>query len=161
MADVVGWDGLYEQDALAWAERQAGLLRRLAAGERVGEAVDWAHVVEEVAEVGLSELRACQSLLVQAMTHLLKLHAWPDSEAVAHWRGEIAGFLASARRNFTPSMGQRIDLAGLYADALYGVRAEELADAASLPAACPFVLDELLVERPGIVGLLRKLAERS
>ena len=35
-------DGLYDRDALAWAEQQAELLRRLAAGERVNDAVDWA-----------------------------------------------------------------------------------------------------------------------
>ncbi len=52
-------DGLYERYALAWAERQAGLLRRLAAGEQLREPVDWAHVIEEVADVGLAELRAC------------------------------------------------------------------------------------------------------
>ena len=72
-------DGLYERDALAWADRQAALLRRVAAGEGVNEAVDWPHVIEEVQDVGLSELRACQSLLEQVLTHLLKLHAMPDS----------------------------------------------------------------------------------
>ena len=59
-------DGLYERDALAWSERQADLLRRLAAGERLNEAVDWPNVIEEVQDVGLSELRAVRSLLVQA-----------------------------------------------------------------------------------------------
>ncbi|HJS84839.1 MAG TPA: DUF29 family protein, partial [Acetobacteraceae bacterium] len=70
---------LYEQDALAWSEQQAALLRRLAAGGAVNAAVDWPHVIEEVQDVGLSELRACQSLLRQAMMHLLRLHAWPSS----------------------------------------------------------------------------------
>ncbi len=74
-------DGLYEHDALAWADRQAALLRRLMTGERVNNAVDWPNVIEEVQDVGLSELRACQSLLQQAMVHLLKLHAWPGSRA--------------------------------------------------------------------------------
>jgi len=68
-------DDLYRRDALAWAEQQAALLRRLAAGERLNEAVDWPNVIDEVQDVGLSELRACQSLLQQATTHLLKLHA--------------------------------------------------------------------------------------
>ena len=40
-------DGLYERDALAWSDRQAGLLRRIAAGERLNEAVDWANVIED------------------------------------------------------------------------------------------------------------------
>lgn len=33
-------EGLYKRDALAWAERQAALLRRLAASELLNEAVD-------------------------------------------------------------------------------------------------------------------------
>ena len=35
-------DGLYERDALAWAEKQLVLLRQMAAGELVTGAVDWA-----------------------------------------------------------------------------------------------------------------------
>lgn len=56
-------DGLYEHDILTWAEQQAALLRRLAKGERVDAAVDWPHVIEELQDVGLAELRACESLL--------------------------------------------------------------------------------------------------
>ena len=151
-------DGLYERDALAWAERQAALLRRLAAGERVNEAVDWPHVIEEVQDVGLSELRACQSLLVQALAHLLKLRAWPDNPAAAHWRGETASFLAGARRNFTPSMQQRIDLAELYADALYEMRSrsDDTSEPRPLPGRCPFTLDELLAGRPGVAALMAR-----
>ena len=139
-------DGLYEHDALAWAERQAALLRRLALGEGVNAAVDWPHVIEEVQDVGLSELRSCQSLLLQAMTHLLKLHAWPGSQSAAHWRGEAGVFLDDAGQRFTPSMRQRIELEALYAKALR--RAREATDAAGaqgpLPDACPFRLDVLL-----------------
>ena len=148
-------DGLYERDALAWAERQAGLLRRMAAGEPVREGVDWAHVIEEVADVGLSELRACRSLLRQAMVHLLKLHAAPDSQAVEHWHSEVAGFLTDARDVFSPSMRQRIDLSELYADALY--RAKIGGRSRPSPEACPFVLDDLLAVRADVMGLVAKL----
>ena len=156
-------DGLYERDALAWAEHQAGLLRRLAAGERLNEAVDWAHVIEEVADVGLSELRACRSLLRQAMLHLLKLHAWPDSEAAGHWRSEVVGFLADARDRFTPSMRQRIGLDELYAAALRGVRAgSEGGPALAFPELCPFALDELLAGDVGrLVARLRGEPEQN
>lgn len=148
-------DGLYERDALAWAKRQARLLRRVAAGELVNDAVDWAHVIEEVADVGLSELRACRSLLRQAMVHLLKLHAAPDSQAVEHWQGEVAGFLTDARDVFSPSMRQRIDLGELYADALY--RAKIGNGLRRSPEACPFVLDDLLAVRADVMGLVAKL----
>jgi hypothetical protein len=139
-------DGLYEHDALAWAEQQAELLRRLAAGERLNARVDWPHVIEEVRDVGLSELRACQSLLQQAMVHLLKLQAWPDSPSAAHWRDEAGTFLDDAARRFTPSMRQRVELDELYAKALRRARTA-LADRDPplvLPAACPFTLDGLL-----------------
>ena len=154
-------DDLYQRDVLVWAERQADWLRRLAAGERVNDdAVDWPNVIEEVRDVGLSELRVCQSLLVQAMAHLLKIHAWPDSPAVAHWRGEIAAFLAGARRSFTPSMRQRIGLADLYADALYQVRAgaDDTVEPHPLPKVCPFTLDDLLNGRPDIARLANSVS---
>ena len=139
-------DGLYERDALAWAEQQAALLRRLATGERLNAAVDWPNVIEEVHDVGLSELRACQSLLQQALVHLLKLHAWPTSKAAGHWRDEAGIFLDDAGRRFTPSMRQRIGLDDLYARALRRARTgtDDAGVARPLPEECPFTPDELL-----------------
>lgn len=61
-------NGLYERDALAWSDQQADLLRRIAAGERLNEAVDWPNVIEGAQDVGLYGLRACESLIQQAMT---------------------------------------------------------------------------------------------
>ena len=151
-------DGLYERDALAWAEQQAELLRRLAAGERVNAAVDWPHVIEEVHDLGLSELRACQSLLQQAIMHLLKLHAWPDDPAASHWREEAGIFLDDAERRFAPSMRQRIDLDKLYAKALRRARANATSPvgSAALPGVCPFDIDDLL--SGDLERLLPKLA---
>ncbi len=139
-------DDLYERDALTWGETQSGLLRRLAAGERVNEQIDWANVIEEVQDVGLSELRACRSLLVQAMRHILKLGAWPNSLARSHWFEEAATFLLDARRAYTPSMRQRIDIASLYHDALAVVLlvTDDSGPRAGLPEVCPFTLDDLL-----------------
>lgn len=68
-------DDLYDRDVLIWSEQQAELLRRLAAGERVNDALDWPNLIEEVESVGRLELHACQSLLRQALVHLLKCHA--------------------------------------------------------------------------------------
>lgn len=155
-------DGLYERDALAWAERQAELLRRLAAGERTNEAVDWPNVIEEVHDVGLSELRACQSLLEQALAHLLKLHALPQDQATRHWRDEVRAFLNDAQRRFTPSMRQRIGLDDLFGEA--AVRARAAAEdigvtARALPETCPFTLDELLAG--DVAGLLAELASAT
>jgi hypothetical protein len=151
-------DGLYDADVLAWSEHQAALLRRLARGERLNESIDWAHVIEEVQDVGLSELRACRSLLRQAMVHLLKLHLEPDSQAASHWMGEVARFLADARDAFAPSMRQRIDLPDLYADVLYRLRVSSGGQVdLRLPETCPFVLDDLLAREPDIAPLVATL----
>ena len=70
---------LYEDDVLLWSEQQAALLRRLAAGERVNEQIDWENVIDEVESVGLEQLYAVESSLVQALVHMLKAEAWPLS----------------------------------------------------------------------------------
>ena len=43
---------LYGDEIRLWSERQAALLRRLAAGEAVSEQVDWPNVVEEIEDLG-------------------------------------------------------------------------------------------------------------
>jgi hypothetical protein len=70
----------YDSDILEWSERQAELLRRRAAGDLVNEAeLDWPNIAEEIEDVGRSELHAVESLLVQALRHMLKAEAWPQS----------------------------------------------------------------------------------
>jgi hypothetical protein len=148
---------LYEQDALAWAERQAALLERLASGELVNAEIDWPNVIEEVRDVGLSQLQACESLLQQAMRHLLKLHAWPASQSARHWREEAGTFLDDAESRYSPSMRQRIDLADNYARALRRARAttDDAGAPRPLPDACPFTLDALLAgDIDALVGMI-------
>ena len=154
---------LYEIDALAWGELQASLLGRLAAGERVSEAIDWSNVIEEIRDVGLSELHACQILLTRALERLLKIWAWPDNLATGQWRGETVGFLNEAGRRLSPSMRQRIDVADLYGDALSVLRSglERSDPPREWPAACPFTLDELLAERSDLAAFAAKLSKAT
>ena len=86
-ADTIMSD-LYESDILEWSDQQASLLRRLAAGERVNDQVDWDNVAEEIESVGRSERNAVESHLVMALLHDLKAEAWPLSRDVEHWRAE-------------------------------------------------------------------------
>ena len=144
--DQAAPDTLYDRDILAWSEHQAALLRRLAAGERLNDTVDWPNVIEEVESVGRAELHSVESLLMQAILHLLKISAWPGSRSVAHWRPETIGFLLQARRRFSPSMPQRIDLADIYADALQQFRGtvDDSGAPLAIPDSCPCSLDDLL-----------------
>ena len=152
-------DGLYERDALAWAERQADLLRRLAAGERVNEDVDWPNVIEEVQDVGWSALRTCRSLLRHAMAHLLKLHAWPGSRATSHWQEEIESFIIDAEDCFAPSMRQHIDVHALYRQALKQFRSatDDSGEPRPVPDACPFTLDDMLASEADVRTLVQKI----
>lgn len=134
-------DDLYRRDVLAWSQYQADLLRRVGRGERVND-VDWAHVAEEIEDVGLSELHAVESFLNLILVHLLKLHAWPDDQVRAHRRGEIIASRNNANRRFAPSMRQRIDIATLYAEATEQLR--ESAPDLQWPTQNPFTLDDLL-----------------
>lgn len=142
-------DDLYDHDILAWSEHQSSLLRRVARGERVNE-VDWPHVVQEIEDVGLSELNAVRSYLRQMFVHLLKLQGWPESTACNHWRLELRGFQADAVQRFTPSMRQRIDIVEVYRRAFRQLDGLLLDDRAPLPFPdeCPFILDDLLEGDP-------------
>ncbi len=138
---------LYDDDVLLWSERQGALLRRIAAGEPVNERPDWLNIIDEVESVGRSDLRAVESLLLQTLVHRLKAEAWPTSPSVPGWRAEARLYLAQARRAFAPSMRQRLDLPGLYADALRAL--PETMDGQAplpLPGSCPVGLDDLLAE---------------
>ncbi len=136
---------LYDTDILVWSEHQTDLLRRLAAGERVNDQVDWENVVEEIESVGREQLHAVESLLFQALLHMLKAEGWPLARDVENWRGDARGFRAQARRRFAPSMRQKIDVSGLYEDAMKALPAVmDGQKPLPLPESCPVTLDELL-----------------
>ena len=151
-------DDLYERDILVWSEKQAALLRRLARGEGLNEAVDWDHVIEEVEDVGLSELRACRNLLRQALVHLIKLHEEQGYPA-DHWRLEGAAFLADVQSKITPSMRRQIDVADAYRRAQKQIRSGRPKSSPRLmvPDDCPYTLDELLDENAEVDALVAKL----
>jgi len=136
---------LYVVDVLEWSEQQARLLRQHAVGQAGNEAPGWANIIEEIESVGQSQIDAVESWWFQAFLHDLKAEAWPLSRDVPSWRGDARGFRAQARRRYRPSMRQKLDISGIYADALSAL--PESIDGQSplpVPDACPVTLDELL-----------------
>jgi hypothetical protein len=100
---------LYEADILAWSERQRDLLRRVVAGEAVKETPDWPNIIEEIEGVGREQLHAVESLLAQAITHILKAQAWPHAREVPYWQAEARWFRGEATDRSTASRRQKID----------------------------------------------------
>lgn len=137
----------YDTDILEWSERQTALLRRIAAGEPPNETPDWDNIIDELGDVGLNSLRACRSLLMQAIAHQLKAAAWPASNHAARWRHDAETFRLDAREVFTPSMRQRLDIDAIYRRALRELPPEiDGQKPIPPPPLCPITLAELLGE---------------
>jgi hypothetical protein len=141
---------LYDEDIVLWSERQSELLRRRAAGELVNEAeLDWPNIAEEIESVGNEQRFAVESLLVQAIAHMLKAQAWPDCRDVENWRADSMRFRGDAAARFVPSMRQRLELDRIWRRALRAVPASiDGVAPPPFPATCPYSLDELLSEEP-------------
>jgi len=136
---------LYDVDVLEWSEHQARLLRQHAAGKGGNEAPDWANIIEEIESVGQSQIDAVESWWFQAFLHDLKAEAWPLSRDTPTWRGDARGFRAQARRKYRPSMRQKLDVPGIYADALSAL--PDTMDGQlplPVPEICPVTLNELV-----------------
>jgi len=137
---------LYESDILSWSELQAALLRRVAAWERINDQVDWTNVIEEIESVGYEQLHAVESLLVQALRHMLKAEAWPLHRDAPNWRADAIDFRQQAQRRYAPSMRQRIDMVRIWRHAQRGLpEAQEGLPPLPIRTEMP-TLDELLSE---------------
>jgi hypothetical protein len=154
-------DDLYDRDILAWSRAQADRLRRLAAGERVND-LDWAHVIEEIEDVGRSEVQAVRSFLRQALLHAMKVARWPDHSAVRKWRNETRVFLDDARARFQPGMAQAIDIAEIHRRARATVLDLDMRRTPRpLPDATDLTLAELMDESLGADALIARLGPRA
>jgi hypothetical protein len=153
---------LYDDDILLWSEQQAAAIRRLGRNAReLPNELDIENVAEEIEGVGRSELAAVESYLELIFVHLIRLVVEPDSTSVRHWRSEVAAFHANARRRYSPSMRQRIDVNALWRSAreqsLLAYEGTEHERVAGLSIKAPLALDELLAETIDVAGLASRL----
>jgi hypothetical protein len=116
--------------------------------------------VEEIEDLGRSELNSVLGHLEGMLIHLMKAVSSPEALPARKWLVEVHEHQRHACRGFTPSMRQRIALDRLWhgaaraAAADLAVYGETLAE---LPADCPFTLDELLAEEPNAAALAARL----
>src|SRR3954469_14289557 len=88
--DTVSPMSEYDVDFYAWTQRQGGLLRRLATGERVNDAdLDWPNIAEEIETSGRSERGAVASCIRNIIQHLMKLEASPATDPRPGWRATV------------------------------------------------------------------------
>ncbi len=141
---------LYEEDFYAWTRAQARALRQLARS-RPNVPVDWKHLVEEVEDLGRSELHTVRSLLETIIEHLLKLTFSPAVDPRRGWRSTVLRARHDLQRRLTPTLRRRLtrELPRLYADAraVAALALEEYGEheaAARLPERCLWSLAEIL-----------------
>jgi hypothetical protein len=153
---------LYDEDILAWAEQQAGVLRRLAADPRgLPNELDLQHLAEEIEDVGKSELHRAESVLRLLLVHLLKIASAPNARSLDHWRREARLFQAELADSMSASIRAKLDLDRrweLAKDTADGelVREDDRV-LSGLPDPCPLSFDDVLAERPDIDSLAEKI----
>ena len=137
----------HQRDFVGWAFDQAERLRTLPQLNNAG--LDVENLAEEIEDLGRSEISKIHSLIRQALVHLIKIEADPNSPARRHWQQEIGGFVVPIRKTWSPGYRQRLDMDEIWADAreeagnalaAYDVRLP------NLPETCPFPID-VFVER--------------
>ena len=135
---------VYESDFRAWASRQADLLRA-----RRFDELDLDHLIEEVADLGISERKTVFSHARQVLQHLLKLEFSPAEWPRRGWIDSIVGHRTDLDQRLTASLRRELEaaLADVYArarrDAAKGLKQDRIAEG-ELPAECPYTLDQVL-----------------
>jgi hypothetical protein len=157
---------LYDIDILAWSEQQAEALRLLAMRRDLPNALDLTHVVEEIEDVGRSQLQAVESYIGLILAHAIKCWADPDARSLLHWHAEIGNWQTELARRLTASMRSRIDLNREWRravrQAVLDLKAQS-ADPAAVAVqlardmACPLSLDDLNRDPADPAGLVERL----
>ncbi|MGE5271772.1 MAG: DUF29 domain-containing protein [Thiohalocapsa sp.] len=140
----------YEDDFYAWTQYQAEVLRTLRTHDN---RFDREHLAEEVEDLGNSERDAVRSQVRRILVHFLKLAHSPARDPRFGWMASIVDARAHLSDKLSPSLRRDLEanFAGFYATARKQAALElqeygEHAPARSLPAECPYRLDQVLAE---------------
>ena len=133
---------LYDDDVVAWAERQAALIRA-----RRWSELDIDNVAEEIEDVGKSDKRALRAHMVVLLTHLLKW-AYQPARRGRSWTRTIGTQRAAIEQALadSPSLKGLLDspdwLAATYRSAVRHAQIE--AGLVNLPLDMPWAPAELM-----------------
>ena len=140
----------YDDDFYAWTQYQAEVLRSLRTRDN---RFDREHVAEEIEDLGKSERDTVRSQIRRILEHFLKLAYSPAGDPRYGWRGSIIDARAELDDKLSPTL--RRDIVGVL-DKLYSTARKRVAldlqergeqnAAASLPAECPYTLDQILAD---------------
>ena len=140
---------LYDEDFYLWTQQQAEALAALAA-ERWDGPLDLQNLAKAVSDLGKAEKRTVRRQLTQLVVQCLKLSHAPASAARDGWHDVLDQARDEVQGHMTPLMHETMETE---LPRLYGRARREVAhmlaghgEAADLPAACPYTLDQLLTD---------------
>ena len=140
----------YDDDFYAWTQYQARVLREMPAPDN---RFDRENVAEEIESVGRNERDAVRSQVRRIIEHCLKLAHSPAGEPRFGWMGSIANARAELEDKLSATLREDLaaSLSTLYRRARKQAELslrehQEDGAAASLPAECPYTLDQILAE---------------
>jgi uncharacterized protein DUF29 len=138
----------YEDDFYAWTQYQAEVLRSLKTRDN---RFDREHVAEEIEDLGNSQRDAVRSQIRRILVHFLKLAYSPATHPRQGWGGSIVDARAELDDKLSPTLRHDLMnvLGKLYGQARKRVASDfrdygEEAAIMSLPAECPYTLDQIL-----------------
>jgi hypothetical protein len=100
----------YDADLVLWSREQAELLRRMGAGQRVTDQVDWENIAEEIETLRRSDWRELRRCVQVVLEHLIKLQASPATSPRKCWRRTILEQRRQIRvlLHDSPSLARRV-----------------------------------------------------
>jgi hypothetical protein len=138
----------YEDDFYAWTQYQAEVLRAMPSSDN---RFDRENIAEEIEDLGKNARNAVRSQVRRILEHLLKLAHSPAERPRYGWMRSIVEARASLMDELTPTLRRDVEanLADLYGSARSGAQLAlreygEEAALQSLPATCPYSLDDIL-----------------
>jgi hypothetical protein len=141
----------YDDDIIAWSERQAALLRALAGTvQGLPNDLDLLNIAEEIEDVGKSVVRAARSQIRLIFVHLIKASAVRNTQVIGHWRAEAATFHAQLLDERTLSLHRHVDVDREWERAVKLAREQLKANGDPPPSRpsrlSPFSFDDLVVD---------------
>lgn len=105
----------YEEDYYLWTQTMVEKLKN-----QDYLSVDWDNLIEEIEDIGKSQKRAIESLLMRLTEHLLKLKYWEAQKErnKRHWESKVVNFRVLLRKRLQDSPSLKANLAEIYAEIL-------------------------------------------
>ena len=133
---------LYAQDFYRWTQEQVALLR-----EGKWHELDCEHLMEEIADLGLSARKELRSYLEGLVLHLLKWRYQPDYQTRS-WRDSIAENRAGVPEALqeTPSLRPQLPLllVECYPPARRKAARQTRLPLVTFPEHCPWTVEQIL-----------------